>query len=117
MYAISVLDVVAVATVLRFDRSGSCGTWPLSRQSLGDLATGAQTALGQPISRSTVCRILARDAIEPWQYRYWIFPRDPLFAGKAAPILDRYEGLWQGQPVAVHSPGLKVANEGTIPFS
>jgi hypothetical protein len=74
---------------------------PLSRQSLGDLATGAQTALGQPISRSTVCRILARDAIKPRQYRYWIFPRDPLFAGKAAPILDLYEGLWQGQPLGL----------------
>src|SRR5512135_1738104 len=29
MSSISVLDVVAVATVLRFDRSGCCGTWPL----------------------------------------------------------------------------------------
>src|SRR5437660_1606 len=31
MSGISVLDVVAVATALRFDRSGCCGTWPISR--------------------------------------------------------------------------------------
>jgi DDE superfamily endonuclease len=74
---------------------------PLSRQSLGDLATRAQTTLGHSISRSTVCRILAQDAIKPWQYRYWIFPRDPLFALKAGPILDLYEGLWQDQPLGL----------------
>jgi hypothetical protein len=31
VYGISVLDVVAVATVLSLDRSGCCGTWPLKR--------------------------------------------------------------------------------------
>lgn len=74
---------------------------PLSRQSLGDLATRAHAALGKAISRSTVSRILAHDAIKPWQYRYWIFPRDPLFALKAGPILDLYEGLWQDQPLGL----------------
>jgi hypothetical protein len=70
---------------------------PLSRQSLADVTIRAQQALGQPISRSTVWRILATDAIKPWRYQYWIFPRDPQFAEKAGPILDLYEGLWQGQ--------------------
>lgn len=74
---------------------------PLSRQSLGDLATRAHAALGKAISRSTVSRILAHDAIKPWQYRYGIFPRDPLFALKAGPILDLYEGLWQDQPLGL----------------
>lgn len=55
--------------------------------------------LGQPISRSTVWRILATDAIKPWRYTYWIFPRDPHFADKAGPILDLYAGTWQGQPL------------------
>jgi hypothetical protein len=72
---------------------------PLSRQSLADVTARAQKALGQPISRSTVWRILATDAIKPWRYKYWIFPRDPLFAEKAGPILDLYAGTWQGMPL------------------
>src|SRR5919106_3765168 len=69
---------------------------PLSRQSLADVTARASSALGQPISRSTVWRILDADAIKPWQYTYWIFPRDPQFAEKAGVVLDLYAGLWQG---------------------
>lgn len=72
---------------------------PLSRQSLADVAARVQTALGKPISRSSVWRILNRDAIKPWRYKYWIFPRDPNFAQKAEPILDLYAGHWQGEPL------------------
>jgi len=72
---------------------------PLSRQSLADLTTRARAALGKPISRSTVWRILHTDALKPWQYEYWIFPRDPQFAEKAGPILDLYAGWWAGQPL------------------
>jgi len=72
---------------------------PLSRQSLADVTARARKALGAPISRSTVWRMLDADAIKPWQYKYWIFPRDPHFAEKAGPILDLYAGLWQGQPL------------------
>jgi len=70
---------------------------PLSRQSLADVTARGRTVLGKPISRSTVWRILATDAIKPWRYKYWIFPRDPQFADKAGPILDLYAGMWQGQ--------------------
>ena len=70
---------------------------PLSRQSLADVTVRARHALGTPISRSTVWRILDTDAIKPWQYKYWIFPRDAHFAEKAGPILDLYAGKWQGQ--------------------
>jgi hypothetical protein len=70
---------------------------PLSRQSLADVTARAQQALGKPISRSTVRRMLDADAIKPWQYKYWIFPRDPHFAKKAGPILDLYAGSWHGQ--------------------
>jgi hypothetical protein len=70
---------------------------PLSRQSLADLTARARAALGRPISRSTVWRVLDADAIKPWQYEHWIFPRDPQFAAKAAVILDLYAGLWQGE--------------------
>jgi hypothetical protein len=55
--------------------------------------------LFKPISASTVWRILDSDAIKPWRYRYWIFPRDPHFAEKAGPILDLYGGLWEGRPL------------------
>ena len=72
---------------------------PLSRQSLADVTARACNTLGKAVSRSTVWRILATDAIKPWRYKYWIFPRDPHFADKAGPILDLYAGTWQGQPL------------------
>jgi hypothetical protein len=72
---------------------------PLSRQSLADLQQRAERVLGLPISRSTLWRILHEDAIKPWQYRHWIFPRDPQFARKAGPILDLYAGIWEGEPL------------------
>jgi hypothetical protein len=61
---------------------------PLSRQSLADVRSRAQQTLQKPISRSSVWRILGSDAIKPWRYQYWLFPRDPRFAEKAGPILD-----------------------------
>jgi hypothetical protein len=66
---------------------------------LDDLTSRAQKALGKAISRSTVWRTLDEDAIKPWQYEYWIFPRDPQFLEKAGPILDLYAGHWQGKPL------------------
>lgn len=70
---------------------------PLSRQSLTDLTGRCQAALCKPISPSTVWRILHTDAIKPWQFKYWIFPRDPQFAAKAEHILDLYAGCWEGK--------------------
>jgi len=72
---------------------------PISRQSLEDLTSRAQAMLSKPISRSTVWRILDEDAIKPWQYEYWVFPRDPQFLEKAGPILDLYAGHWEGKPL------------------
>ena len=45
----------------------------------------------------TVWRWLSEDAIKPWQYRSWIFPRDPEFTIKAGRILDLYGGRWEGE--------------------
>jgi DDE superfamily endonuclease len=70
---------------------------PLSRQSLADLTGRARQALGKPISKSTVWRLLDADAIKPWQYEHWIFPRDPQFAATAGRIVDLYAGLWQDE--------------------
>ena len=41
--------------------------------------------------------VAAEDVIRPWNYRSWIFPRDPHFTHKAGPILDLYDGRWQGE--------------------
>jgi hypothetical protein len=70
---------------------------PISRQSVADLTSRARKALGKPISSSTVWRMLHEDAIKPWQYEHWIFPRDPLFAEKAGRVLDLYAGHWEGK--------------------
>ena len=72
---------------------------PLSRLSTSDLADQASTALGRSISPSTVWRILDTDAIKPWRYQCWIFPRDPKFSEKAGRILDLYAGSWDGKPL------------------
>jgi hypothetical protein len=88
----------ALVKALACERVAETGE-PMSRQSLGDLTTRAQRTLGKNISRSTVWRILAEDAIKPWRYEHWIFPRDPQFLEKAGPILDLYAGQWEGKPL------------------
>jgi hypothetical protein len=73
---------------------------PLSRYSLADLVQVlAQDPTVGPLTRSTVWRILDRDALRPWRYRMWIFPRDPVFAEKAGRVLDLYAGEWAGVPL------------------
>ena len=71
---------------------------PLSRWSSAEIAREAvKRGIVAEISGTTVWRWLAEDAIRPWNYRSWIFPRDSNFAQKAGPILDLYEGRWEGQ--------------------
>ena len=71
---------------------------PLARWSSPELAAEAVArGIAERISGVTVWRWLSQDAIKPWQYRSWIFPRDPRFAEKAAPILDLYAGRWHGE--------------------
>jgi hypothetical protein len=72
---------------------------PLSRLSTSDLAERTSMALGRSISSSTVWRILDTDAIKPWRYQYWIFPRDPEFSEKAGRVLDLYAGSWENKPL------------------
>jgi len=86
----------AVVTSIACDVVARTGN-PLSRQSTTDLAKRAREELGKPISRSTVWRILDEDAIKPWQYEHWIFPRAPDFFAQAAVVLDLYQGYWQGE--------------------
>jgi hypothetical protein len=71
---------------------------PLSRWSAAELAREAVgRGIVEQISGVTVWRWLSADAIRPWQHRSWIFPRDPRFAEKAGPILDLYQGRWEGE--------------------
>ncbi len=70
---------------------------PLSRFSRCELHRFVvEQAIGEA-SASTIGRWLAEDAIEPWQQRSWIFPRDPKFLEKAGLILDLYAGRWEGK--------------------
>jgi len=69
---------------------------PLSRWSAAELAVEAiKRGIVATIAAVTIWRWLSEDAIRPWNYRSWIFPRDPNFAEKAGRILDLYEGRWE----------------------
>ena len=71
---------------------------PLSRYSSSEIAREAvKRGIVAEISGTTVWRWLSEDAIRPWNYRSWIFPRDPSFAEKAGRVLDLYEGRWEGE--------------------
>lgn len=69
--------------------------FPFSRHSAVSIQ---EVVIGEGIMVSvrTVQRILAEETLKPWHYRSWIHPRDPDFGTKAAVILDRYHGVWQG---------------------
>ena len=70
---------------------------PLSRWSSHELAAQAVTeGLVDAISSSTVRRWLHANAIKPWRYRSWIFPRAADFAEKAARVLDLYARVADG---------------------
>ena len=72
---------------------GAAARWSaaeLAREAVG-------RGIVEQISGVTVWRWLSADAIKPWQHRSSISPRDPLFAEKAGPILDLYQGRWQGE--------------------
>lgn len=88
---------------------------PLSRQSLADLARRVAERIGRPMSRSTICRILQRDALKPWQHESWIFPCDLDFGPKAARVLDLYAGRWQGRPLRRSDVVLSSDEKTSIP--
>ena len=70
---------------------------PLSRFSRSELHRFVVEQTLSEASASTIGRWLAEDAIKPWQQRSWIFPRDPDFLAKAGPVLDLYQGRWEGK--------------------
>jgi len=73
---------------------------PFSKLSHDDIARHAEKqGIVASISGKTVWRWLSKDAIRPWCYRSWIWPRDPDFEAKAARVLDLYQGIWEGRPL------------------
>jgi hypothetical protein len=73
---------------------------PLGRYSLADIVIILKREeIVDSISRSTLCRWYQRDALRPWRYHNWLFPRDPQFLPKATVVLDLYHGFWQGEPL------------------
>jgi len=71
---------------------------PFSRFSHADIAREAmREGIVASISGTTVWRWLNSDAIKPWQFHSWIFPRDPDFVRKASRVLDLYQGIWEGK--------------------
>lgn len=88
-----VIQVKALACELPYENG-----IPLSRFSCIDIAEEAiNRGICAQISSSTVWRWLHEDAIKPWRYRSWIFPRDAQFELKASRVLDLYHGFWQGK--------------------
>jgi transposase len=92
--------VVAVVKAMACEPPENRGV-PQSRWSASDLAAQAvEEGLVESVTRSTVRRWLDADAIRPWRYRSWIFPRDPGFAVKAGRVLDLYQRIWDGAELA-----------------
>jgi transposase len=70
----------------------------LSRWSAAELAREAVArGIVCEVSGTTVWRWLCEDAIRPWAWRSWVFPRDPDFRAKAGRALDLYERRWEGR--------------------
>jgi hypothetical protein len=64
---------------------------PLSRLFVPDIkAEVIRRGIVASISGATIWRWLDNDAIRPWTFRSWIFPRDPAFEAKAGRVLDLY---------------------------
>ena len=70
---------------------------PVSRFSRSELHRLVIERAVTVASAATIWRWLAEDAIKPWQFRSWVYARDPNFAERAAPALDLYERRWEGR--------------------
>lgn len=71
---------------------------PLSRLFVPDIRDEViARGIVAEISGSTIWRWLSDDAIRPWTYRSWVFPRDPDFEHKAGRVLDLYARTFEGK--------------------
>ena len=89
--------MVVEIKALACERPGDLGL-PLARLSTAEIARVAVARdIVEAISVTTIWRWLGEDALKPWRYRSWIFPRDPCFERKAGLVLDLYQGRPQGE--------------------
>ena len=89
-----VAEVKAIACQLPAERGV-----PLSRFSLQEICLEICSESDHTMSRSTIWRILNRDALRPWYHRSWISIKDPNFSDLAGPVLDLYQGSWEDKPL------------------
>ena len=92
---VQVAEVKALACQLPAEAGAALSRWSCPELAREAVARGVTASL----SASTVRRWLDADALKPWQYRSWIFIRDPDFHAKAARVLDLYAGVWDGKPL------------------
>src|SRR5207244_8371052 len=89
-------EQIAEVTALACSRPGSEGV-PRSRFSRAELHRLVIERGVCEASAATIARWLSEDALKPWQHRSWIFPTDPAFLEKAGPVLDLYQGRFEGK--------------------
>jgi hypothetical protein len=89
---------VVVLKALACERPTDDRRYPLSRFSIFDVCERAWE-LGLTASYSTIWRRLHEDALRPWLFQQWLFPRDPRLLERATPVLDLYHRQWAGEPL------------------
>lgn len=90
------VEVKAIACQLPCQRN-----LPLSRLSYSEIRREViKQGIVASISEATLWRWLSQDAIQPWRFRTWLFPRDPDFVNKAGRVLDLYAKTWEGAPLS-----------------
>jgi hypothetical protein len=70
---------------------------PLSRFSRAELHRLVIERGVTEASASTIARWLSEDSLRPWQHRSWVFPTAPDFLERAGPVLDLYQGRFEGK--------------------
>jgi transposase len=91
----------ALVVALACERPADRGV-PLRRYNLSELTLEVAHRLPSEHlapSRTAIWRVLTHDALRPWRFRSWVFPRDPHFLERAGPVLDLYACQWQGRPL------------------
>ena len=88
-----IAEVKALACELPASTGRALSRWSSSELAREAVARGVVCS----ISGTTVWRWLSEDAIRPWAWRSWVFPRDPQFREKAERVLDLYERRWEGK--------------------
>jgi hypothetical protein len=88
-----IAEVKALACELPATSGRALSRWSAAEPAREAVARGIVCS----VSGTTVWRWLSEDAIRPWAWRSWVFPRDPDFRAKAGVVLDLYQRRWEGR--------------------